>query len=92
VGQSGPLTEGVARSKKVIGPNHGEIGFTLQHFGIGLVYESENVKALANQMDNAVLHLSQHLAEIKDNQIKYQKLLDIDAFKCNYQIFILRGT
>ncbi|QGQ94258.1 glycosyltransferase [Paenibacillus psychroresistens] len=90
LGQSGPLTEGVARSKLVVGPNHGEIGFTLQHFGIGLVYESEDVKALAFQIDQAILKLNS--PEIRENQTRYHKLVTVNAFKHKYSQIILANT
>jgi glycosyltransferase involved in cell wall biosynthesis len=88
LGISGPLTEGVSRSKIIIGPNHGEIGFTLQHYGLGLVYESENINALAHQIDHGILHAGQFSAEIQENQTRYHKLIDVEAFKNNYKNFI----
>jgi len=49
-GVSGPLTEGAAHRKFVLGPNHGEIGYTIETYGLGDTFEAENIQDLADKL------------------------------------------
>lgn len=50
-GNSGPMTEGVAREKCIIGPNEGTIGFLINKYKLGYTFESENPRSLANALE-----------------------------------------
>lgn len=49
-GISGPLTEGAACRKFVLGPGHGEIGYTIETYGLGDTFEAENPADLADKL------------------------------------------
>jgi glycosyltransferase involved in cell wall biosynthesis len=53
-GQSGPLTEGAARNKFILGPNHGEIGHTIHTYDLGITFESDNVQDLTDKLEQAL--------------------------------------
>lgn len=53
-GASGPLGEGVAMNKCIIGPDHGTLGYTVTENHLGYVFESENVFSLAQALEKAL--------------------------------------
>jgi glycosyltransferase involved in cell wall biosynthesis len=53
-GQSGPLTEGAARNKFILGPSHGEIGHTIHTYELGRTFESDNVQDLTDKLEQAL--------------------------------------
>lgn len=53
-GASGPLGEGVAMDKCIVGPNHGTLGYTVAENHLGYVFESENVLSLAQTLEKAL--------------------------------------
>ncbi|WP_427126728.1 glycosyltransferase [Priestia megaterium] len=87
-GQSGPLTEAVARSKFVIGPRHGEIGFTIENYGLGMTFEAEDYKDLSVKIKKFLLNKEiGNDKKIIENQKKYQKMIDIKKFREDYLLF-----
>lgn len=50
-GASGPLTEGVWNDKIIIGPNFGNIGYTIAKNHLGITFLSENPESLANSLN-----------------------------------------
>lgn len=58
-GISGLLTEGAASRKFVLGPNHGEIGYTIETYGLGETFEAENTADLAVKLRKLLNRLSQ---------------------------------
>lgn len=56
-GISGPLTEGAAHQKFVLGPNHGEIGYTIETYRLGDTFEAENRADLADKLRQLVNRL-----------------------------------
>jgi glycosyltransferase involved in cell wall biosynthesis len=88
LGQSGPLTEGVTRSKIIIGPNIGEIGFTINKYGLGATFDVENVRDLSDVLRYAIKNHELIKREIRSNQKKYQKLLHVDNFIDQYNSFL----
>ena len=53
-GASGPLGEGVALGKMIVGPNHGSLGRLIEDNHLGYTFESENIEALAVVLDEAL--------------------------------------
>jgi glycosyltransferase involved in cell wall biosynthesis len=51
-GASGPMTEAVWRRKPVIAPSHGSLGDLVKKCNLGYSFESENVKDLAQKIEN----------------------------------------
>lgn len=80
-GASGPLGEGVARNKVVIGPNHGSLGRIIEENHLGYVFETENVRSLAQTIQKA---LNQPY-ERDERYQSYQKELSAATFVANYQ-------
>lgn len=83
-GQSGPLTEAIVRQKLVIGPDHGEIGFTIQHYQLGLTFTPENIGALASQLNQAVRNIAVLREELKSRQVAYRDLIQLNLFMERY--------
>ena len=75
-GASGPLVEGVAYGKTIIGPNHGSLGQIIKDNHLGYTFESENVDDLARTINKA---LSEKF--IYDEYAKkYQSALSVGSF------------
>ncbi len=53
-GASGPLGEGVALGKCIIGPNHGNLGDTITKNHLGYTFESEDATSLASVINSAL--------------------------------------
>lgn len=53
-GASGPLGEGVALGKMIVGANHGSLGQIIELNHLGYTFETENVNALAEVLDEAL--------------------------------------
>ncbi|WP_426449096.1 glycosyltransferase family 4 protein [Paenibacillus sp. S-38] len=83
-GQSGPLTEAVVRNKLVIGPDHGEVGFTIEHYQLGLVFQSEDVDDLAKQINYALRHRADLAEKINASQNHYRQLIQPEFFMDKY--------
>lgn len=88
-GQSGPLTEGAAHSKIIIGPKSGEIGYTIEQFNLGFTFNSEDYEDLAKTIEYALSNLE----EISNNKLFthniYKNLLNIDYFSDEYKNFFI---
>lgn len=88
-GASGPLVEGVAYGKTIIGPNHGSLGQIIIDNHLGYTFESEKVSSLCEVIDNA---LSNPNKEKDDRYKNYQKQLTvqnfIDLYKQIYEVQI----
>ncbi|MDB4866894.1 MAG: glycosyltransferase, partial [Cohnella sp.] len=54
-GISGSLTEGTAHRKFIVGPRHGELGYTIETYLLGATFKSENREDLADKI-RLVLH------------------------------------
>ncbi|WP_378950795.1 glycosyltransferase family 4 protein [Pelosinus sp. sgz500959] len=75
-GASGPLIEGVARGKIVIGPEHGSIGQTIKNYHLGYIFKTEDVDSLAKTICDAL-----NKSFIPDETYRaYQKCLDPKTF------------
>ncbi|KSU82076.1 hypothetical protein AS030_17550 [Fictibacillus enclensis] len=83
-GQSGPLTEGAAKSKVIIGPNHGEIGHTISKYNLGLTFKTENVNDLAQKLRYCIDHLEEIKTNIRPGLDNYQNLIKVSRFKKAY--------
>lgn len=53
-GASGPLGEGVAIGKMIVGPNHGSLGSIIENNHLGLTFEAENETSLAEALEKAL--------------------------------------
>ncbi|WP_026503685.1 glycosyltransferase family 4 protein [Butyrivibrio sp. NC3005] len=54
-GASGPMIDGVAYGKWIIGPDCGEIGNTISKYHLGEVFQAENVQDLSKKMQKLLL-------------------------------------
>ncbi|UZJ79344.1 glycosyltransferase [Fictibacillus sp. KU28468] len=88
-GQSGPLTEGVTRFKPIIGPNNGEIGYTIKNYKLGTTFEAENVIDLSYCITDTIRNLEVLKKEIKINQYNYQSFLTVESFVKSYKKSLL---
>lgn len=79
-GASGPLVEGVAYGKTIIGPNHGSLGQIIKDNHLGYTFESENVDDLARTINKA---LSEKFT-YDEYAEKYQKSLKTSYFIRSY--------
>ncbi len=80
-GASGPLGEGVALSKCIVGPNHGTLGYTIKNNHLGYTFESENVDSLVN-----VIELALSKPFVTDNVYeKYKDMLNPKFFILSYK-------
>ncbi|OCT10703.1 hypothetical protein A8709_22975 [Paenibacillus pectinilyticus] len=86
-GQSGPLTEGVIRKKIIIGPDNGEIGFTIKKYNLGTVFLSENIKDLAEKLIKSIKNIHEIRKNIYDSQDNYSKMIDSEVFETKYYDF-----
>lgn len=79
-GASGPLGEGVALGKCVIGPAHGNLGDTIAKNHLGYTFETEDSDALAFAIENCIKNnfLQDDICK------KYQNSLNVSHFVINY--------
>jgi glycosyltransferase involved in cell wall biosynthesis len=83
-GASGPLGEGVALGKIIVGSNHGSLGDLIEENHLGYTFESENINSLYESIE---LALSQTF--IADSTYKkYKNMLNpaffVDAYSKLY--------
>jgi len=79
-GASGPLGEGVALGKMIVGPEHGSIGDLIQKHKLGMTFISEDVENLAMIINKA---LNEEFW-LTDAYKEYQKALDRKTFVLLY--------
>jgi len=84
-GASGPLGEGVALNKCIIGPKHGVLGYTIERYHLGYVFDTENLESLSEVLERAV----EQDFVCDDQYIKYQKMLDKNDFNSKYSALYL---
>jgi glycosyltransferase involved in cell wall biosynthesis len=80
-GASGPLGEGAAMGKCILGPSHGVLAETIKTNHLGYVFESENAESLAETLSSAL----KNEFIIDDAYKDYQHQLSVDSFKEKYQ-------
>ncbi|MBT2661600.1 glycosyltransferase family 4 protein [Bacillus sp. ISL-45] len=83
-GQSGPLTEGVARNKIILGPNTGEVGFTIDKYNLGRTFVPEDIDDLAKEIKYLIENFREQKESLLPYQEDYKKLLSIDTFINSY--------
>ncbi|PFA99195.1 hypothetical protein CN383_16215 [Priestia megaterium] len=83
-GQSGPLTEGVAQSKVIVGPNIGELGYTIEKYNLGLTFESENIEDLACKLEFCIENIDTIKKRIRQSQREYQQKIQLSNFQKDY--------
>lgn len=87
-GASGPLVEGVARGKMIIGASHGSIGRIITDNHIGKTFESENIEELA-----AVIEQSLQSQFVYDEvATAYKRRLTVDGFQSAYFAIYSAGS
>ena len=79
-GASGPLGEGVALGKMIVGANHGSLGKLIKENHLGYIFESEDVHSLANTLDKAL----SHKWEPDEKYEAYQQILKPERFQKEY--------
>lgn len=88
MGQSGPLTEGAANGKFIIGPNHGELGFTIDTFDLGYTFSVEDTNDLANNLQKYIDEYGSGKHLINQNGInQYKSMVSEDFFWHQYRSF-----
>ncbi|MGJ7035739.1 glycosyltransferase family 4 protein [Anoxybacillus eryuanensis] len=87
-GQSGPLTEGVVKSKVIIGPNIGEIGYTINKYNLGYTFIPEDVKNLADTIKKCLKEFHIKKKEFNKSLVEYQKIITVENFVGNYISFL----
>ncbi|MBW5448335.1 glycosyltransferase [Cohnella sp. CFH 77786] len=90
-GISGPLTEGAAHHKFVLGPNHGEIGYTIETYGLGDTFEAENRSDLTDKLRKLLNRLKRgEAAESSPNTTSLfsRFIRDEKLFGENYRKFL----
>lgn len=81
-GASGPLGEGVAREKGIIGPNHGSLGQIIIDNHLGYTFEAENIDSLAKTINQALLN-----GIVIDNKyLEYKRSLSPEIFIMRYKL------
>lgn len=80
-GASGPLGEGVAHGKMIIGPNHKSLGSLIEQNHLGLTFATEDVEDLASKLDEA-LSIEWHPDEAYE---AYQGILSPKRFQAEYK-------
>jgi glycosyltransferase involved in cell wall biosynthesis len=88
-GQSGPLTEGVIRQKVIVGPDNGEIGYTIKHYNLGTVFNSEDIEDLAEKLCFNIKNIEEIRKNIYLNQLNYTGMIQDEVFKRRYYDFFL---
>lgn len=79
-GASGPLVEGVYYKKIIIGPEHGNLGYTISENNLGWIFKSEDIDSLANVLNKAL----KNEFEIDEKYLKYRDSLTLDCFNQSY--------
>jgi glycosyltransferase involved in cell wall biosynthesis len=85
--QSGPLIEGAARNKLIVGPSHGEVGFTIQNYRLGLTFESDRTDDLARKLQAALDRLNGNNEQPNERSSEYSSMLTQEKFGAQYQRF-----
>ena len=80
-GASGPLGEGVALGKCIVGPDHGNLKDTIEKNHLGCTFEGENSTSLADVLTTI---LKKEFV-LDETYSEYQKSLNLDAFKDSYK-------
>lgn len=80
-GASGPLTEGVAMSKLIVGPDHGSLGTIISENNLGHVFKSEDSYSLSETINIA---MRENFLIDKD-YLNYQKNISENRFISNYK-------
>lgn len=79
-GASGPLGEGVAYGKVIIGANHGSLGQLIEDNHLGYTFESENTEHMASVISAALKNPYEKQSEYR----KYQEQLRPERFQDEY--------
>lgn len=80
-GASGPMVDGVALGKVIVGPDHGNLGYTINKNHLGYTFHSEDEVSLAQAIEKALLEPFE-----KDSVYKaYQQALNLEHFRKGYE-------
>lgn len=85
-GASGPLGEGVALKKMVVGAAHGSLGDLIRTNHLGFTFQSENVNDLAKVLNEALTSDW----KVDNKYIAYQKMLSPQKFCQSYSELYLK--
>lgn len=80
-GASGPLGEGVALGKCIVGPDHGNLKDVIETNHLGFIFGSENSEELSRVLTEALK--KEFISDEK--YCKYQSSLNVGTFKKSYQ-------
>jgi glycosyltransferase involved in cell wall biosynthesis len=90
-GQSGPLTEGVMNNKIIVGPSHGEIGATITNYGLGRIFNSEDINDLSFVLSNVIENYQVIKKDILINQESFKRLISKEGFIEKYQSYFFQN-
>lgn len=85
--QSGPLIEGAVRNKLIVGPSHGEVGFTIENYRLGLTFESDRPDDLARKLQSALVRLTRNDEQSDEGPNEYASKLTQEKFADHYRRF-----
>lgn len=77
-GNSGPMTDGIALNKYILGPNYGNLGYLINRYNLGSTFEIENAYSLAKEIER----VSQIDTTCNHD---YRKCLDVRLFIKKYK-------
>lgn len=81
-GASGPLGEGAALGKVIIGPDHGNLGDTIRKNHLGYTFQSEDTSSLAQTLEKALTQSFE-----RDTVYEaYQRALNPERFRDGYRL------
>ncbi|OOC59306.1 glycosyltransferase family 4 protein [Paenibacillus ihbetae] len=90
-GQSGPLTEGAANRKFIIGPDHGELGYTIKTYDLGFTYAVEDTNDLANMIQTYIDIFNSDPNQLKPSGFDFYKgIVSEQHFWHRYQEFFTK--
>ena len=83
-GQSGPLIEGINQLCLILGPDCNQIGYTIRHENVGVVYSPEDYDNFVEKLDYMLKNIEELKMEKKNNLLRYRKRTSLESFKKRY--------
>ena len=84
-GASGPMIDGVAYGKWIIGPDCGEIGNTISKYHVGEVFKAENIEDLSKKIQKLVLCNTEYDDVAKEYIEKLSSQRFVEKYRRSYK-------